>query len=125
MEASAAPHFSSLCHCEDCRRANAAPVVAFVGFKRPLIQWPETTSLGKYVNGSVTRYFCNRCGTPVGYDDAGLAEDLYFYTGFMDHPENYPPTLHGYTKERLAWLCLDDRLPGVESTTVTRNHVES
>ena len=124
MEASSAPHFASLCHCEDYRRSNAAPIVAFVGFKRTDIRWHETASLGKYVNGTVTRLFCNRCGSPVGHDDTRLIDDLYFYTGFMDQPEDYPPTWHGYTQHRLAWLSLNDGLPGVEGTTVTRNNVE-
>ena len=115
---SAAPHFAGYCHCEDCRRATGAPVVAFVGLYRGEVNW--TGEAATYGAPPVRRLFCNTCGAPLGYSDDRLADRIYLYTAALDRPEDHPPRSHSYAGERIDWLRLADDLPEHERTAVPR-----
>ncbi len=116
---SAAPNFSVYCHCDDCRRATGAPVVAFVGFCSQDVNW-QTGKGENYANGAAQRLFCAKCGAPFGYRDTRMPERIFFYTAAMDAPERYPPKAHSYAGEQLPWLHLADRLPRHRETLVIR-----
>lgn len=117
--ARAEPHFTSYCHCEDCRRATGAPVAAFVGFMRDEIEW-DRDGFATFGQPLVARLFCPQCGAPIGYCDERLPDRIYFYTTAMAEPERFPPTQHAYTGEQLPWLELADDLPRNAATTVQR-----
>lgn len=117
--ANAEPHFTSYCHCGDCRRATGAPVVAFVGFMRDEIEW-QADGFRTYGDYPVARLFCPDCGAPIGYRDERLADRIYFYTAAMAEPERFAPTRHAYAGEQLSWLQLADDLPRKAATTVER-----
>lgn len=119
FECRAEPHFSSYCHCEDCRRATGAPVLAYVGFRDAEIDWSSDESRS-YGARPVSRFFCPHCGSPLGYRDDRLAGRTYFYTGIMDEPERFPPAIHAYSDQQLRWLKLHDDLPRVDKTSVER-----
>ncbi len=113
------PNFSVYCHCDDCRRATGAPVVAFVGFMTDDVTW--LADGGKsFSNGTAKRLFCRQCGAPVGYHDDRVPDRIFFYTASMEHPEDYPPEAHSYAGEQLPWLHLADDLPRYPATLVTR-----
>jgi hypothetical protein len=73
-----------------------------------------------YGNHPVQRTFCSTCGAPIAYVDARLDDQIFFMLGAMDYPERYPPTVHGYVGEKLAFLRIDDGLPRFEKNTVPR-----
>lgn len=125
FEARANPHFSGYCHCEDCRRATGAPVVAFVGFHAREVTWrgePAAYSRSAPPNDGppVERLFCRTCGAPLGYRDARLPDRIYLYTAALDRPQDHPPRSHSYAGERLFWLRLADDLPQHPATSVPR-----
>ena len=118
FSASAPPHFSGYCHCDDCRRATGAPVAAFVGFREGEVTW--TGEPAAYGAPPVSRLFCRDCGAPLGYRDARLDDRVYLYTAALDRPQDHPPQSHSYSGERLPWLRLADDLPGHPGTSVPR-----
>jgi len=102
------------CHCDDCRRSAGAPLIAAVGFDKNAVTWVSDETLAKWVKGTCTRLFCNRCGTPVAQLHESAPERIYFNTGFMDEPQNFPPQAHAFAPEQLPWLELTDTLRRAE-----------
>ena len=116
MTANAEPVFSVYCHCDDCRRATGAPVLAAVAFMKEAIDWQATETLKRHTNGTAHRLFCGECGSPVAQEHDSAADRTFFNTGFMDEPERYPPTAHTFEGEQLSWLALKDDLPRAKTT---------
>ena len=116
---SAGPVFSSYCHCRDCRKQTGAPVMAFVGFRRADLTWHGEPK--SWRAGGVERYFCDHCGSQIGYHDDRLPGEIYMTLGFMDHPEQYPPTMHAFEARRLPFLHITDDLPRFDGFTVSRD----
>jgi len=110
------PDVSVFCHCDDCRRSSGAPVIAAAGFQKSDITWQAKETLAIWVNGSCTRLFCSRCGSPVAQEHESAPTRTYFNTAFMDKPENFPPNMHSYEGEQLSWLQLNDTLPRHQKT---------
>ncbi|MGB7286966.1 MAG: GFA family protein [Salaquimonas sp.] len=111
---------SVYCHCDDCRRAVGAPILASVGFLKDNVDWLSDKSLKRHTIGTATRVFCSECGTPVAQEHESAADNIFFNTGFMDNPQDYPPTYHTFAGQQLAWLKLSDDLPRVEKTLLIK-----
>ena len=121
MRATGDPVFSVYCHCDDCRRATGAPVLAAVAFLKAGIEWESDIDLKRHTNGTAHRLFCSACGSPVAQEHDSAPDRTYFNTGFMDKPEQYPPTAHTYEGEQISWLKLSDTLPRAKATlSITR-----
>lgn len=116
------PFFTSYCHCDDCRRACGAPVVAFAGFRNDEITW-RADGYSTFERSPVERLFCETCGAPIGYRDARLEGRTYFYSAAMDEPNRFAPTRHAYAGEQLSWLELSDDLPRFPATTEPREGI--
>lgn len=67
FDAAAEPFQVSYCHCTDCRRATGAPVTVFAGFRHDDIEANGEEPAEYSAVPGVSRLFCRRCGTPVGY----------------------------------------------------------
>lgn len=110
------PDVSVYCHCDDCRRSAGAPLIASAGFAREDVTWHSKETLSKWVKGTCTRWFCNRCGSPVAQSHESQPKLIFFNTAFMDEPEKFPPKYHSFAPEQLDWLQLNDELPRYEKT---------
>lgn len=109
------------CHCDDCRRATGAPVLAAVAFKKSDIDWQSADTLKRHTIGTTHRLFCSECGTPIAQEHDSANDKTFFNTGFMDDPNDYPPTYHTFEGEQLQWLELKDDLPRAPATiSITR-----
>lgn len=120
ISVSSEPEETVYCHCDDCRRSAGAPLIAAAGFKKKNVTWEASDTLAEYVSGSCTRFFCQRCGSPVAQTHESAAELIFFNTGFMDEPEKFPPTFHSFEGDQLSWLELTDSLPRYEKTKVIK-----
>ena len=118
MMASQDPNFTVYCHCDDCRRATGAPVLASVAFFKADITWERRETLSRFTEGTASRLFCSRCGSPVAQEHESADDRTFFNTGFMDNPEAYPPTYHTFAGQQLSWLQLHDDLKRVEKTVL-------
>jgi hypothetical protein len=109
------PLWTALCHCESCRRACSAPVVAWMGFAPNDVQW---TGERQFYNSSAIarRGFCPDCGTQMSFESTRWPGEVHLLAASLDDPGNYAPQLHCHFAERLAWLHLSDDLPRHEGS---------
>ena len=114
IETRCAPDFIVYCHCDDCRRATGAPVLASVGIPKAEVTWNGEAA--RHTIGTATRLFCRDCGSPIAQEHESKSDITFFNTGFMDNPEIYPPSYHTFAGQQLPWLQLHDDLPRVEKT---------
>lgn len=107
------------CHCDDCRRNCAAPLVAWLGIPLENFRWlgqpPTTFESSK----GVRRHFCTTCGSPMGFEADHYPSGMHLYAASLEDPENFEPTFHVNYQSKLPWLRIDDDLPKYEGTLLT------
>ena len=108
--------WSCYCHCDDCRRNCAAPVVAWLGVPLKQFSW-----VGAYPNtyataDGVRRHFCGNCGSPIGFEADHYPGGMHLYAASLDHPEDFNPTFHVNYESKLPWLEMQDELTKYEGT---------
>jgi catechol 2,3-dioxygenase-like lactoylglutathione lyase family enzyme len=101
--ATGAAGFATLCHCTSCRRAAAAPAVAWVTFPHDAFAVTRGEPVRFRSSPPVVRSFCGRCGTPLTYEHESFACAVDVTTASLDEPERCPPVDHTWTSERLSW----------------------
>ena len=105
-----APKWTALCHCESCRRAASAPIVAWMGFETEQVTWAGTQSF--YHSSKIARRgFCPTCGTQMSFQSTAWPGEIHLYAVSLDEPDDYKPQLHCHHGEALAWLHVQDDLP--------------
>ncbi len=120
ITARGAPDLSVYCHCDDCRRATGAPVLASVGFPKKNITWEADDTLKRYKEGTATRLFCSHCGSPVAQEHDSASHMTFLNTGFMENPNDFPPDYHTFAGQKLDWLELQDDLRKVDKTILIK-----
>ena len=102
------------CHCDDCRRNCAAPVVGWLGVPVENIRW--TGELPKTYESSkgVRRHFCANCGSPMGFEADHYPGGMHLYAASLDDPADFEPTFHVNYESKLPWLRMEDDLPKYE-----------
>jgi hypothetical protein len=110
-EASSDPVVVALCHCTMCRRANAAPAVAWAMFSETQVHF--TTAHPKQYQSSppARRGFCGHCGTQISFTADYIPGLIDLTVGSFDQPESLTPVLHYWDSKRLPWVQFADRLP--------------
>ena len=103
------------CHCHDCRRNCAAPVVAFIGTRLDQFQWQTGGVDGhapKFYASSprVKRFFCDQCGTPMAFQAEHYEGEIHLYAPTLAAPDAFSPQFHVHHDSKLPWLALDDGL---------------
>ena len=116
LQTGAKPDFAVYCHCDDCRRATGAPVLASFGLNHADVTWTGDETLARHKVGTATRLFCNNCGSPVAQEHDSQPDMIFINTAFMEAPENFPPKAHTFAGRKLAWLQLHDDLPKHDKT---------
>jgi len=110
-EASGVPTNTMICHCRTCRRAAAAPVVAWVTFPVERFRFVKGEPASFHSSEPVTRTFCRECGTGLTYSHRGSPATLDVTTCSLDEPNAFPPTHHSWSSHDLAWVRFGDGLP--------------
>jgi hypothetical protein len=99
------------CHCDDCRRNCAAPVVAFIGVPLDGFKWTGATPKVYASSKGVQRHFCDTCGTPMAFQAEHYAEEIHLFAASLEQPEEFAPAFHVHYSEKLSWLHINDSLP--------------
>jgi len=103
--------FSSMCHCRSCQRATGGPASAFVGVERARYELLAGAPAIYESSPGVRRGFCAACGTSLTYEGDAWSGEIHIYTATLDDPAAFPPAVHTYTVDRIAWFEPNDGLP--------------
>ena len=104
------PFHSTLCHCIDCRRIAAAPVVAWFSVSTADFRFLQGEPKRFASSEKVVRSFCANCGTPLTYQHEDLPDELDISSCSLDTPESVAPDDHTYTAGQLPWVHFADGL---------------
>jgi hypothetical protein len=105
------PLVSVTCQCRSCRRASGAAVVPWLHLSSESFTFVAGQPAEFSSSTSVTRTFCQRCGTPLTYWRSDYGATIDVTTCSLDDPEACPPVAHLWTSHRLCWVKLADDLP--------------
>lgn len=105
------PLLTALCHCTMCRRASAAPAVAWAMFRESQMRFTRGAPASYASSPEAKRGFCAACGTPLCFTASYIPGLIDIAIGSLDQPERVPPALHYWDSKRLPWLKLADDLP--------------
>ena len=99
------------CHCNSCRRAAGAPLVAWCTFARS--GWRVTRGILTEYRSSpqVLRGFCAACGGALTYRHEARAEEIDVTLASLDEPAALAPQMHVWVGDKLPWLTITDGLP--------------
>ena len=98
-----APLHSVICHCASCRKASAAPSVAWLTFRVENFQLLRGAPRSFRSSPGVLRTFCERCGTPLTYANERSADSIDVTTVSLDDPALFAPTKEGWLEDQLPW----------------------
>ena len=105
------PVMTAICHCTMCRRANAAPVVAWAMFQESQIAFSGDRPGTYQSSDEGRRGFCGTCGTQISFTAAYIPGLIDITIGSMDRPDAITPQFHYWHSEHLAWAEFADTLP--------------
>ncbi|WP_170433932.1 GFA family protein [Ruegeria arenilitoris] len=108
--------WSCYCHCDDCRRNCAAPVVAWLGVPLRNFRWTAATPRSFASSKGVQRHFCATCGSPMGFEADHYEGGMHLYAASLEDPVDFAPTFHVNFQSKLPWLELHDDLPKYDGT---------
>jgi len=108
---SGAPAAAGTCHCNTCRKASAAPSVAWVTFERSNFDVLTGEPTVFRSSPGVERTFCNRCGTPLTYASEAAPDTIDVTTVSLDEPSLYPPLKEVWLEHKLAWSPSNAAIP--------------
>ena len=101
------PLFSSVCHCATCRRASAAPTVAWLTFDRHRVEILSGQPHSYRSSHGVVRQFCATCGSQLFYEHAERATTIDVTTVSLDNPSLFPPTMEVWLEHKISWQAVD------------------
>jgi hypothetical protein len=99
------------CHCESCRRASGAHVVAWSTVRRDSFRVVKGQLRSFASSAPVIRQFCERCGTPVTYSNAAEPQTIDVAIATLDRPEAMEPLEHLWMEDAVRWDRPQDGRP--------------
>jgi hypothetical protein len=101
----------ALCHCESCRRASGAHVVAWLTVRAAALHFTQGSPRDFASSQPVRRTFCPECGSPLTYrhQDSGDCVDVTVAT--LDDPSAVAPEYHVWMEDAVRWEPACDGLP--------------
>ena len=111
----------NLCHCQMCRKASGAPVVAWAAYERDRVRF-EAAPTWRQSSAKAERGFCPSCGSALAWHELGDDKFLDLAVGAFDEPDDLKPAEQLWMDARIRWLKIEDSTPkyheGRDSGTV-------
>lgn len=104
-------HPPTFCHCESCRRAAGAHVIAWVTVPADSFGYSGDIPVEFASSPGVRRTFCGRCGTPLTYRRAGRPGEIDITVATLDRAAAFAPLDHIWMEDALPWDRPGDGLP--------------
>ena len=102
-----------ICHCEDCRKASGAPMMAWTFFRTGAMCWVKgEAKLVKFAERE--RSFCGDCGTPLMFFDPAIPEFFEVSTCSLDRVDEFPPKDECWISDEVRWAKSLGSLPRYE-----------
>jgi len=115
-ESSEPPTWVGFCHCRMCQRANSAAVSVWAVFPQPAIRFPDAEPTYFQSSPFAERGFCSTCGSPMTMRYPSEPDGILgIFSSTLDHPEDFPPTVHLGVESMMPWLDINDGLPRARS----------
>lgn len=105
------PIMAAICHCTMCRRAGAAPAVAWAMFPEAQVAFAGDERKMYASSPEARRGFCAACGTPISFTASFMPGLIDVTIASLDDPESIKPTLHYWHSKHLSWSEFADALP--------------
>ena len=105
------PVVAAICHCSMCRRASAAPSVAWAMYPEGQVRSSKAPLKIYASSPEAQRGFCEVCGTQISFTASFLPGLIDITIGSLDDPEAVPPVLHSWHSKHLSWAEYADTLP--------------
>jgi hypothetical protein len=110
-EARGTARYPCYCHCQSCRRAAGAPLVAWATFERAQLHISRGSLAEHRSSAGVVRGFCASCGSALTYRNEARAADIDITLASLDEPALLVPRMHMWVQDKLPWLSITDGLP--------------
>lgn len=110
-EAVGTPFDETNCHCSICRGTTGAPFVTWFTVPRFGFRFVSSKPARFRSTAKGVRAFCPHCGTHLTFEHADFPDEIDVTTCSLDDPHALPPRDHTYTRGKLDWIELADRLP--------------
>jgi hypothetical protein len=105
------PVFAAICHCSMCRRAHAAPAVAWAMFNDAQVSFTGERPATYASSPEAQRGFCPACGTQISFTASYIPGLIDISIGSLDRPDAVAPRLHYWDSRRIPWVRFSDGLP--------------
>ena len=102
---------ATFCHCESCRRAAGAHVVAWLTVAATDFGCTSGRPREYESSTGAWRSFCERCGTPLTYRNGSRAGEIDVTVGSLDQPAAVTPVDHIWIADAPRWDRPSDGLP--------------
>ncbi len=108
-ECSAAIESAALCHCESCRRASGAHVVAWFSVRAESFRFTHGSPREFASSPAVRRTFCAQCGSPLSYWHRDSSDIIDVTVASLDEPAAVTPECHVWLQDAVRWesTCAD------------------
>ena len=109
------PILVAICHCTDCQRLSGAghstgAIYAESGIR--LFGEPATYILQSEAGNTVTRLFCQNCGSPLFGKNSGMPDVMTVSMGTLDTSDGMLPQVEIFLRTRRDWDLLN---PAIQS----------
>ncbi|MFT4562675.1 MAG: hypothetical protein ACI9BW_002422 [Gammaproteobacteria bacterium] len=118
-ECSADPVMSVNCHCRDCQRATGSAYSTDMVI--PIAAWKLLAGEPKFYDvkadsgNTVSRGFCNRCGSPLCVKESAAPDIIVITASSLDDPSPYQPTGDLWTSSAQPWDHMNPDLEKFET----------
>ena len=114
-----APLFTHACHCDDCKKSTGSAFVVHSMILENCFEVMEgeleATTLSTGSGAGYRPFFCKKCGTYI-YCKYDMAPGrIIIRTLTLDNSENFSPQAHIFTRSKVPWITLDDKIPSFDS----------
>lgn len=114
-ECLAAPKYSYICHCRDCKKAHGSAYLPGMMFSRESVRIVGGSPRDYTVTGEggmgITRRFCPTCGSLLFIQLERFPKSVAITAGTLDDPSGFKPMTHLWSQSEMPWEHVED---GVE-----------